>query len=174
MKLAILLSIGSTFEILLWILAVIIIVYILAKKKSVLNRDKNIPFDDAIVEDAPEKDKPKEDWAEDVKEEDIIEVKEENEEKKEVKSKKKTSEKSPELNFERIGKPNHENKDDLKKIKGIGPVLEKKLNEIGITNYAQILNLNKNDLQLISILTNYPFSKIQGNQWVKQVKDLEK
>ena len=37
-------------------------------------------------------------------------------------------------------------KDDLKVIKGIGPVLEKSLNEIGITAFDQIAKMNIKDL----------------------------
>ena len=36
--------------------------------------------------------------------------------------------------------------DDLKVIKGIGPVLEKSLNELNITSYAQIANMTIKDL----------------------------
>ncbi|PQJ74907.1 hypothetical protein [Polaribacter gangjinensis] len=36
--------------------------------------------------------------------------------------------------------------DDLKAIKGIGPVLEKSLNELNITSYAQIANMTIKDL----------------------------
>ncbi|WP_196888042.1 hypothetical protein [Aureivirga sp. CE67] len=163
MKSIIFLSVGSTFEIILWILAIIIILYVLAKKKSVLNKDKNIPFDDAIVEDANEENKKEE-----------VEI-----EKNEAEEKSETKEylesiNAPKLNFERIGKSDSENKDDLKELKGIGPVLEKKLNEIGITSFSQIENLKKNDLQLISVLINYPFHKIQGNHWAKQAKDMKK
>lgn len=40
-------------------------------------------------------------------------------------------------------------KDDLKKIKGIGPVLEKKLNAAGVKTYAQFARLTTQELQNI-------------------------
>jgi predicted flap endonuclease-1-like 5' DNA nuclease len=39
--------------------------------------------------------------------------------------------------------------DDLKKIKGIGPVIERKLNEAGIETFEQLGNLTPADLQRI-------------------------
>lgn len=39
--------------------------------------------------------------------------------------------------------------DDLKKIKGIGPVIERKLNEAGIETFEQLGNLTSADLQRI-------------------------
>lgn len=38
-------------------------------------------------------------------------------------------------------------KDDLKKIKGIGPVLEKKLNAAGVTTFEQLSRLTTQELQ---------------------------
>jgi predicted flap endonuclease-1-like 5' DNA nuclease len=40
-------------------------------------------------------------------------------------------------------------KDDLKKVKGIGPVMEKKLNAAGIHTYEQFARLTTRDLQNI-------------------------
>ncbi len=39
--------------------------------------------------------------------------------------------------------------DDLKIIKGIGPVIERKLNDAGITTFEQLGNLTPDDLQRI-------------------------
>ena len=40
-------------------------------------------------------------------------------------------------------------KDDLKKIKGIGPVMEKKLNDAGVNTYEQFARLTTQELQNI-------------------------
>lgn len=40
-------------------------------------------------------------------------------------------------------------KDDLQVIKGIGPVIERKLNEAGITTFEQLGNLTPDDLRRI-------------------------
>jgi predicted flap endonuclease-1-like 5' DNA nuclease len=50
-------------------------------------------------------------------------------------------------------------KDDLKKIKGIGPAIERKLNNAGIHTYAALAALSREDLE-----------KILGNQ-IKRLKD---
>ncbi len=182
MRLAIFLNIGSSFEVLLWIFAVVLIVYVLAKKKSALNKDKNIPFDDSIVEDALELEEVLEKKSEEKLEEVVEDVQvEKSVPEKEISEE--VPEKAPviekknkpdlELNWDRIGASDFKSKDNLKKIKGIGPVLERKLNEIGITSFSQIENLNKNDLQLVSVLTNYPFSKIHDSHWAKQVKEMQ-
>ena len=40
-------------------------------------------------------------------------------------------------------------KDDLKKIRGIGPAIEKRLNQAGIQTFAALAQLNKKDLEAI-------------------------
>ena len=62
-------------------------------------------------------------------------------------------------------------KSDLKKIKGIGPVIEKKLNALGIHNFKQIAYLT--DLEKNSIETELRFpGRIERDQWVEQAKAL--
>lgn len=46
-------------------------------------------------------------------------------------------------------KPVSARKDDLKKIKGIGPVMEKKLNAAGVNSYEQFSRLTSQELQNI-------------------------
>jgi predicted flap endonuclease-1-like 5' DNA nuclease len=63
-------------------------------------------------------------------------------------------------------------KNDLKKINGIGPFIEKKLNDIGIYTYEQISQF---DAELISLITDaiqfFP-GRIDRDDWVGQAKKL--
>lgn len=60
--------------------------------------------------------------------------------------------------------------DKLTKIKGIGPVAEKQLNEQGITTYAQIAALSEEDIAKVD--ENMPFSADQIRDWQEQAKAL--
>lgn len=62
--------------------------------------------------------------------------------------------------------------DKLTKIKGIGPVAEKQLNEQGITTYAQIAALTAADIAKVD--ENMPFSADQIKDWQEQAKALIK
>lgn len=62
--------------------------------------------------------------------------------------------------------------DDLKQIKGIGPVLENKLNELGIFTYEQVALLTDSDLDRIAEVTTFGKSKILADDWIGQAKEL--
>lgn len=72
------------------------------------------------------------------------------------------------LNFNRIGFASIENKDNLKKIKGIGPSIEKKLNTIGIFTFEQISNFNSRDIAKITELIKFFAGRIERDDWVGQ------
>ncbi|AMC09875.1 hypothetical protein Lupro_00730 [Lutibacter profundi] len=72
------------------------------------------------------------------------------------------------LNFNRIGFASIENKDNLKKIKGIGPSIEKKLNAIGIFTFEQISNFNSRDIAKITELIKFFAGRIERDDWVGQ------
>ena len=61
--------------------------------------------------------------------------------------------------------------DDLKKIAGVGPVLEKKLNELGITKFAQIAQFSPEDIEKIDTELNFK-GRIERDNWLEQVADL--
>ena len=65
-------------------------------------------------------------------------------------------------------KPAAAEADDLKKITGIGPAIEKKLNALGITTFAQIADFKKADIEEISGDVSF------GDDWVKEAKALAK
>ena len=65
-------------------------------------------------------------------------------------------------------------KDDLKQIRGIGPYIEKKLNEIGITCFSQIAKFNDVEISFISQNIG-PFpGRIKRDNWVSSAKELIK
>jgi predicted flap endonuclease-1-like 5' DNA nuclease len=79
----------------------------------------------------------------------------------------------PELNFDSFGYADHDNKDDLTKIMGIGPYIEQKLNEIGICNYDQISKLKEADIRIITELIDFFPGRIERDNWVGQAKALK-
>ena len=60
--------------------------------------------------------------------------------------------------------------DKLTKIKGIGPVAEKQLNEQGITTFRQIAELTDEDIKRVD--DYMPFSAAQIRDWQGQAKDM--
>ena len=64
--------------------------------------------------------------------------------------------------------------DDLKKIKGIGPVIEKKLNMIGIVSFKQISELPDEALDQIAHTLKFFPDRIKRDKWVEQARVLTK
>ena len=58
-------------------------------------------------------------------------------------------------------------KDDLKKISGVGPVLEGKLNALGITTFAQIAAFSAEDIAKIDDALNFK-GRIDRDNWLEQ------
>lgn len=65
-----------------------------------------------------------------------------------------------------------EKPDNLKRISGIGPVLEKKLNTLGIQRVAQIAAFTQQDIDRVSEELNFK-GRIERDGWVAQAKSLE-
>ncbi len=61
--------------------------------------------------------------------------------------------------------------DDLKRISGVGPVLEKTLNELGIFHYKQIAELSSNNVSWLNNYMAFP-GRIERENWVSQARDL--
>lgn len=76
--------------------------------------------------------------------------------------------------LEKLGSATSDEKDDLKKIKGVGPVFEKNLNGIGIFTFSQISNLTPETIKLVEEVTRYFPGKIEREDWISQAKDLMK
>ena len=61
--------------------------------------------------------------------------------------------------------------DDLKKIDGVGPVIEKKLNELGIYHFHQIAKLKKEQADAIDNAIAFK-GRIERDDWLGQAKKL--
>ncbi len=60
---------------------------------------------------------------------------------------------------------------DLKRIRGIGVLIEKRLNALGISSYAQIANWTGNDIDRISQTLDFK-GRIERENWVEQARIL--
>ncbi|MEO1011397.1 MAG: NrfD/PsrC family molybdoenzyme membrane anchor subunit [Bacteroidota bacterium] len=65
-----------------------------------------------------------------------------------------------------------ETADDLKKIKGIGPQMERKLNEIGIFTFAQVGRMTAKEYDLLDSITAAFPGRAQRDDWAGQAKVL--
>ena len=52
------------------------------------------------------------------------------------------------LNFSSFGAATEDEKNDLKKISGVGPFIEKKLNAIGIYTFEQVSKFSDEDIKM--------------------------
>lgn len=62
--------------------------------------------------------------------------------------------------------------DDLKKISGVGAVLEKKLNALGITKYAQVAAFTKAEIDQVDEVLSFK-GRIEREDWLSQAKKLD-
>ncbi len=60
--------------------------------------------------------------------------------------------------------------DDLTRIKGIGPVLKGKLNDLGIVTFQQIADFTAADIERVNAQLDFP-GRIEREKWVEQAKD---
>ncbi|MCF4098153.1 hypothetical protein [Maritalea mediterranea] len=81
----------------------------------------------------------------------------------------KKAEDAPEL----LSAPRDGKKDDLKKIKGIGPKIETILNEKGIYHFDQIASWKRKDVNTMDEALSFK-GRIDREEWVKQAKALAK
>mgnify|MGYP005991026137 CR=1 FL=1 len=76
------------------------------------------------------------------------------------------------LNFNSFGKATADEKDDLKKIKGVGPFIEEKLNNIGIYTYKQISKFTIEDIEDVTNLIEFFPGRMLRDDWKEQAKIL--
>ena len=63
--------------------------------------------------------------------------------------------------------------DDLKKISGVGPVLEGKLNDLGIKTFAQIAAFSAEDIAKVDEVLNFK-GRIERDNWLEQAAEFAK
>ncbi|WP_430408351.1 hypothetical protein [Kordia sp.] len=78
------------------------------------------------------------------------------------------------LNFDSFGIANASEKDDLKRIKGVGPFIEDKLNTIGIYTFDQISKFTPEDMQTVTELISFFPGRIERDDWKGQASILKK
>lgn len=61
--------------------------------------------------------------------------------------------------------------DDLKRIKGIGSVIEKTLNELGIYQFKQISQWSNENIQWVESFIAFP-GRIDRENWIEQSRTL--
>jgi len=67
-----------------------------------------------------------------------------------------------------------DSKDDLKRIQGIGPSVEKKLNQAGIQSYAQLAVLHPNAIALIlNGMVGFSADRIAEEDWAGQAQGMQ-
>jgi len=76
------------------------------------------------------------------------------------------------LNYKSFGTATESEKDNLKMISGIGPVIEKRLNALDIFTFRQISNFNALDIETINDAIIYFSGRIDRDEWVAQAKEL--
>lgn len=64
-------------------------------------------------------------------------------------------------------------RDDLKRIKGIGPAIEKTLNELGIFRLSQIAEMTEYDINRVANKLRGFRSRIYREDWIGQARDLQ-
>jgi predicted flap endonuclease-1-like 5' DNA nuclease len=74
----------------------------------------------------------------------------------------------------KIGKASGSVNDDLKLVKGIGPVFERNLNSIGIRSFEQISKMDSETIKLVEEITRYFPGKIERENWIEQALELMK
>ena len=60
-------------------------------------------------------------------------------------------------------------RDDLKKLSGVGPVLEKKLHDVGVTSFDQVAAWTAEDVARIDAELNFK-GRIEREDWIGQAK----
>ena len=68
---------------------------------------------------------------------------------------------------------NGEAHDDLKLIKGVGPAIEKTLNEMGICRFDQIADMSEYEIDRIANKLKGFRSRIYREDWIGQARDLQ-
>ena len=63
-------------------------------------------------------------------------------------------------------------RDNLKMIKGVGPAIEKTLNEMGISRFNQIAEMSEYDIDRIAKRLKGFRSRIYREDWIGQARDL--
>ena len=67
----------------------------------------------------------------------------------------------------------HDLRDDLKQIKGVGPAIEKTLNDMGIFRFQQIADMTEYDIDRVAERLKGFHSRIYRENWIGQARELK-
>jgi predicted flap endonuclease-1-like 5' DNA nuclease/uncharacterized membrane protein len=73
----------------------------------------------------------------------------------------------------KIDSPVEDRPDDLKKIRGIGPVLERRLNTTGVSRFEQIAEMSTQDLMDLAARISISPAVAQRDNWIQQARSLQ-
>lgn len=76
------------------------------------------------------------------------------------------------ISVEAVEAPPTYTKDDLTKIEGIGPFIEKKLNEIGIISFRQLAKMDQSEIDRVTAAIQFFPGRIERDNWVGQAGGL--
>jgi predicted flap endonuclease-1-like 5' DNA nuclease len=93
--------------------------------------------------------------------------------KEEIKQLQITKEDKNQVSHHPFVKPLHnEHKDDLTKIRGIGPFIEKRLNMLGIYNFQQLSELDSDMIERVGAAIEFFPGRIARENWIGQARSL--
>jgi predicted flap endonuclease-1-like 5' DNA nuclease len=76
------------------------------------------------------------------------------------------------LNYNSFGTASEAEKDDLKMISDIGPLIEEMLNALEIYTFKQISNLTEDDVQTVTEAIEFFPGRIERDEWILQGREL--
>jgi len=76
------------------------------------------------------------------------------------------------IDVEAVEPPTSYSNDDLTKIEGIGPFIEKKLKEVGITSFAQLAAMDQSEIDQVTAAIQFFPGRIERDDWVGQAGKL--
>ncbi len=81
--------------------------------------------------------------------------------------------KAEEIDFATIGTASADDKNDLKRIKGIGPFIEEKLNALGIFTFAQLSNMTPEIEDQVNEAIEFFPGRIKRDKWANQATEFD-
>ncbi len=81
--------------------------------------------------------------------------------------------KAEEIDFATIGTASVDDKNDLRKIKGIGPFIEEKLNALGIFKFSQLANMTPEIEEQVNEAIEFFPGRIKRDKWANQATELD-
>jgi predicted flap endonuclease-1-like 5' DNA nuclease len=76
------------------------------------------------------------------------------------------------LDYGSFGTATVKEKDDLRMISGIGPLIEERLYALDIYTFRQISKFTSHDIEVINDAIEYVSGRIERDEWVKQAREL--